>query len=257
VGLSECAASAPLRPSRPRCGIEATSLESADAHAEAHAAALGNPRQRLRAARDSSHASGASASHRVAKASGHGEPAKDWTSVEQRRAWIPAIVDTKNARRARRQANRFLARCLAWRQEAANHHDFNCLRESTRDLACRQALHRARALASGSACSSRAAPSYGCDRDATRQGRSRVPSLAFPERRIALPAPRACLAAGLGGAYISRILVEPTPTRRPIRPTRAPGDLTVTTRSGVVAFHRSDSLASLRVHRVAELRAAR
>ena len=75
MGLSECAASAPLRPSRPRCGVEATSPESADAHAEAHAAALGNPRHRLAAARDAPHAIGANGSSGGGseRASGTGE----------------------------------------------------------------------------------------------------------------------------------------------------------------------------------------
>jgi hypothetical protein len=247
VGLASGVWLSPLLAARPRCRSGATPLDPADAHAARGAHASRCRLHALRATRRGARAVGAWSNDGVTGAKRHRRSVTEKTRV----------MDTKKPGRARRRAIRFLAPYLTWRQEAANHHDFNCLRESTRDLACRQALHRARALASGSACSSRAAPSYGCDRDATRQGRSRVPSLAFPERRIALPAPRACLAAGLGGAYISRILVEPTPTRRPIRPTRAPGDLTVTTRSGVVAFHRSDSLASLRVHRVAELRAAR
>ena len=35
-----------------------------------------------------------------------------------------AMTDNKKAGRARRQAIRFLAHYLAWRQEAANHHEF-------------------------------------------------------------------------------------------------------------------------------------
>ena len=172
----------------------------------------------------------------------------------ERERWIQ-----KKPGRARRRAIRFLAPYLTWRQEAANHHDFSCLRQSTRASACRQAPRRPlphpdfEFAAASSPCVMGAWP---CDRGASRQGRSRVPSLPRPERRIAPPAPRARLAAGLGEPYISRIVVDPTPTRRPIRPTRPPGDLTVMTRSGVVAFHQSDALAPLRVHRVAELHAA-
>ena len=52
--------------------------------------------------------------------------------------------------------------------------------------------------------------------------------------------PHARLAGDPGQAYISRIVVIPSsPARRPIRSTRSRGDLTVTTRPGVVAFHRS------------------
>ena len=96
-----------------------------------------------------------------------------------------------------------------------------------------------------------------CDLDASRQGRSRVPSHPIPECRPASSAPRVCLAAGLGGAYISRIVVvTPSPTRRPIPTIRRHGDLTVTTWSGLAAFHRRNSLTWLRADRVAELRSA-
>jgi hypothetical protein len=37
------------------------------------------------------------------------------------------LMDTKNAGRAAPPGDRFLALCLTWRQEAANHHDFDCL----------------------------------------------------------------------------------------------------------------------------------
>jgi hypothetical protein len=38
----------------------------------------------------------------------------------------------------RRQASRFLALCFTWRQEAANHHDFDCARQSRARLGRRQ-----------------------------------------------------------------------------------------------------------------------
>jgi len=41
----------------------------------------------------------------------------------------------------RRQASRFLALCFTWRQEAANHHDFDCARQSRAHPGRRQGPH--------------------------------------------------------------------------------------------------------------------
>ena len=78
------------------------------------------------------------------------------------------------------------------------------------------------------------------DSRASCRGRSCVPRALRSVRRCDPSLPHACLAAALGRTYISRtVVIPPSPTRRPIRSTRSRGDLTVTTRPGVVAFHRS------------------
>jgi hypothetical protein len=72
------------------------------------------------------------------------------------------------------------------------------------------------------------------------RGRCSVRRAFRSERRCGPSMPHACLASDPRQAYISRIVVIPSsPARRPIRSTRSRGDLTVTTRPGVVAFHRS------------------
>jgi hypothetical protein len=70
------------------------------------------------------------------------------------------------------------------------------------------------------------------------RGRPSVPGHPHYVGRNATSVLRARLAADHGDTYISRIVVEPFPIRRPIRSTRPRGDLTGTTRSGIVAFHR-------------------
>ena len=49
-----------------------------------------------------------------------------------------AVMDTKKAGRAAPPGDRFLALCFTWRQEAANHHDFDCACQSRAHLGCRQ-----------------------------------------------------------------------------------------------------------------------
>ena len=143
----------------------------------------------------------------------------------------------------RRQASRFLARCLTWRQEAANHHEFRLFNQSTVVTACRQALLRVgfgmRGLRKSlDACCATLLASR--DSRTLCGGRSSVPRAMRSVRRCASSLPRACLAADLGETYISRLVViRSSPARRPIRFTRSRGDLTVTTRPGVVAFHRA------------------
>jgi hypothetical protein len=55
---------------------------------------------------------------------------------ETERLWIqkkPGVL--------RRQASRFLALCFTWRQEAANHHDIDCARQSRAHPGRRQGPH--------------------------------------------------------------------------------------------------------------------
>ena len=58
-------------------------------------------------------------------------------SGEKRRLWIQKRPGVQ-----RRQASRFLAHCLTWRQEAANHHEFRLSVQSMAGSPHRQALRR-------------------------------------------------------------------------------------------------------------------
>lgn len=143
----------------------------------------------------------------------------------------------------RRQASRFLAHCLTWRQEAANHHEFRLSGQSTADPPRRQALQAvvfARAPHKRVTRCAAPRPLFSRDSRTSCRGRSCVPRVVRSVRRCAVTLRRARLAGDLGETYISRLVVIRTlPTRRPIRSTRSRSDLTVTTRPGVVAFHRS------------------
>ena len=127
MGLASGVWLSPLLAARPLCRSGATPLDSADAHADRGTHASRCRVHALRATRRGARANGAWADGGVSEAMGH------------RRIVRTRVMDTKKPGRARRRAIRFLAPYFTWRQEAANHHDFSCLCESTRRLACRQA----------------------------------------------------------------------------------------------------------------------
>jgi hypothetical protein len=144
----------------------------------------------------------------------------------------------------RRQASRFLAHYLTWRQEAANHHEFRLSDQSMPVGARRQApvaktfARTARQMCADRCCPARssAGVTFGYGHEVV----SSVPEAVFFRAPNRFFGGYQRLAGDLGGTYISPIVVvDPPPIRRPIRTTRSRGDLTVTTRPGVVAFHRS------------------
>jgi len=114
----------------------------------------------------------------------------------------------------RRQASRFLAPYLTWRQEAANHHDIDCARQSRAHPRRRQGLppHPANCRFGG-----QLRLPIACARDVTpltrRKVVSRVPGARFqrfgdPHLRVT-KGRSGLLADGLGSEYIPSIAVVP------------------------------------------------
>ena len=73
--------------------------------------------------------------------------ARDWIGAKRTEADIGAgawrkgrLWIQKKPGVLRRQASRFLAPCFTWRQEAANHHDIDCARQSRGHPGRRQGL---------------------------------------------------------------------------------------------------------------------
>jgi hypothetical protein len=184
-------------------------------------------------------------------ARGRSVAAKDGRRVIGRRAgrkgrlWIQKTPGVQ-----RRQASRFLAHCLTWRQEAANHHEFRLSGQSTPAPSPRQdprGGHLPARPANACRCMLRHVGPYATPRRSNRvtfrhgaEVVSSVPeAVFFPSAdafiRCSTRASRPISAARTFHASSSS---RPS-TRRPIRSIRSRGDLTVTTRPGVVAFHRS------------------
>jgi hypothetical protein len=144
----------------------------------------------------------------------------------------------------RRQASRFLAHCLTWRQEAANHHEFRLSGQSTPRSQRRQVPRSPVCILSRQmrvdvccivcretpfdrvtfgyrhevVCSVRGSVVFARRHHSSApRGRAR-PHIHFTHRRRSVPYPT---------THCSNCTI------------RSRGDLTVTTRPGVVAFHRS------------------
>ena len=223
--------------SRPRCHSGATAPNPAHAHGDRDAHACGSRGTRaLLGAHDDARASDAWSERGGDRRTGHGK----WTQRRKGRFCIQKKPGVQ-----RRQASRFLAHCLTWRQEAANHHEFRLFDQSMPVPARRQApaaerfarTPRKRASVSCRAARSSHRVTIGYVREVLSSVPEAVLFRALVQLFGGLPAPRGRPRRDVHFTHRRRRALPPI--RRPIRTTRPRGDLTVTTRPGVVAFHRS------------------
>jgi hypothetical protein len=123
----------------------------------------------------------------------------------------------------RRQASRVLALCFTWRQEAANHHDFDCARQS-RAMTPRRQGHGPRILSVLHAIAPPrivpVIPSSSVTQISLLKVVSRVRGVHF-SASVTPVSGHACggfrvLAAGLGNEYISVHRRRHSPFRRPV-----------------------------------------
>ena len=120
--------------SQPRCQSRATAPNRTHAHRDRNGCAPTSRRARaLAGTHDDPRATGAGAERVGGRRTSHGMR----TEQREGRLWIQKKPGVQ-----RRQASRFLARCLTWRQEAANHHEFRLSVQSMADPSHRQGPRR-------------------------------------------------------------------------------------------------------------------